>query len=758
MNDCPTPQVPEVPPLGRRKPRACPYCKRSFRRYEHLQRHMRLHTNEKPYECHCGASFSRRDLLKRHQSTSHDTISQDTPSTVIRDASNLGLRTDNSHMDDGTSVLEPTVFQGTLAGTTSGDGQLGAEQLHGNPLPSSQDLLVFQELEMLSNNLGLDNEWYLPSEPSIVQIFAGDTGSNALRTSSTTYSSNGHPSGPELMLSKLPTERESVAEFGILTLPILTVTHQHRERLCEVLMLCLSTERSSNLPSCHSLSRFINGFFDGFYPHFPMVHIPTFKVSECEPEILLAMCALGAEFRHENRKAMFLFHAAKELLQQKVRDTERMAVERTPGASEGSSASSHQQVPTSGHNGLRYHQTMSWQREETIFRESFNLQSILARCIRECELEENELSLDANAGTWHSWIQQETDRRVKLFSFAVLNLQSIAFGTPPVILADEINVRLPCSCLEWIAPNEQRWNSVRKPGHREQMLFQEALCHVLKNPEDPELKDTQPIPSPLTNYILIHVIIQQILLAYHALEPYKHVNDSLLNGQKEVMRNALQAWTSLWQRAPESSLDPRNPNGPVTFTSTALLGVAYIRLGFNLGSYRILRTIDANEIATRLLQMPGLPPGPHLLPAILHATHALSIPVKLGVNFVALSHAFVWSVQHSLCGLEFSIFLSKWLYGIADCQNRRSLDDHEARLISWISDIVEEGRTSGDDDLWPRPPNLSDCTYLGVAVVKLWTRLIKGNEQWSLLRVIGDGLDIYARACERDSVHFQTTG
>ncbi|KAJ5954281.1 hypothetical protein N7501_008560 [Penicillium viridicatum] len=43
---------------------------------------------------------------------------------------------------------------------------------------------------------------------------------------------------------------------------------------------------------------------------------------------------------------------------------------------------------------------------------------------------------------------------------------------------------------------------------------------------------------------------------------------------------------SLWQRAPESSLDPRNPNGPVTFTSTALLGVAYVRLGLDIGSYK----------------------------------------------------------------------------------------------------------------------------------------------------------------------------
>ncbi|KAL4913941.1 hypothetical protein BDW62DRAFT_205093 [Aspergillus aurantiobrunneus] len=48
------------------KTRTCVHCGRSFRRTEHLERHVRTHTKEKPYTCFCGAAFSRRDLLKRH--------------------------------------------------------------------------------------------------------------------------------------------------------------------------------------------------------------------------------------------------------------------------------------------------------------------------------------------------------------------------------------------------------------------------------------------------------------------------------------------------------------------------------------------------------------------------------------------------------------------------------------------------------------------------------------------------------------------
>lgn len=77
-----------------------------------------------------------------------------------------------------------------------------------------------------------------------------------------------------------------------------------------------------------------------------------------------------------------------------------------------------------------------------------------------------------------------------------------------------------------------------------------------------------------------------------------------------------------------------------------------------------------------------------------------------------------------------------------------TLAEHESRLISWISDIVEEGRTSGDEDLWSRPTASSNCSYLAFAVVKLWARLIRGNEQWAILKVIGEGLDIYADTCE----------
>ncbi|QKD60222.2 uncharacterized protein FOBCDRAFT_253260 [Fusarium oxysporum Fo47] len=61
-------------PKGR--PRKCAYCERVFTKEEHLKRHERSHTGEKPFKCcKCGRSYARRcsDVLFRHSQTHFST-------------------------------------------------------------------------------------------------------------------------------------------------------------------------------------------------------------------------------------------------------------------------------------------------------------------------------------------------------------------------------------------------------------------------------------------------------------------------------------------------------------------------------------------------------------------------------------------------------------------------------------------------------------------------------------------------------------
>ncbi|KIX06906.1 uncharacterized protein Z518_04882 [Rhinocladiella mackenziei CBS 650.93] len=48
-----------------------PPCNLSFTRSEHLARHIRKHTGERPFQCHCNRRFSRLDNLRQHAQTVH---------------------------------------------------------------------------------------------------------------------------------------------------------------------------------------------------------------------------------------------------------------------------------------------------------------------------------------------------------------------------------------------------------------------------------------------------------------------------------------------------------------------------------------------------------------------------------------------------------------------------------------------------------------------------------------------------------------
>lgn len=537
-------------------------------------------------------------------------------------------------------------------------------------------------------------------------------------------------------------------------------------------------------PSRHALSRFFAGYINGLNEHLPFVHVPTLSIAKCSPELTLATAAAGSHYRFENGRGIDLFHAAKAILLERLRRRDSRQVPQpswnyiSPPSghynSRGSSMisntasspfQSQHHPPNPPINASIYtpddsdaHMEVirtfllltvfaSWERHPELLREILSLQSTLARLVREHGLTEPPPTPDPIS--WEEWVRREGNRRTKMIVYCFFNLHSIMYNIPPLILNGELKLNMPCSHDLWKANNAVQWRRVYRHRQGSDVPFQEAFARLF-------LKSSISLPStpisPLGNYILIHAIIQQIFFARQLClsAPNMH-GTSLRQEDLNVLDNSLSAWKALWKRTPESSIDPQNPAGPIAFTSTALLGLAYIRLHVDLGPCRHLITQDPMQIAGALTESPPIIRSPRLIMALLHSAHALSIPVRLGIDFVARTHSFFWSIQHSLCSLECAFLLSRWLLAIPATQPEQRLSEHERKLLLWIKSMMDE------TDMAVDPPGAPDLEFmanpykvrqLSVAIVRVWARTFKGNTSWAIVDLVGSSLDAYADLLE----------
>lgn len=543
-------------------------------------------------------------------------------------------------------------------------------------------------------------------------------------------------------------------------------------------------------PSRHSLSRYLTGYINGFHEHLPFIHVPTLSVASSAPELVLALAAVGAQYRFENSRGIELFYAAKAVVLEQVKRRDGFQIPQLwnrPRTRTGSIV----QSPPHGFNGMSTNSSSpfqfvpsedavapdskeqmdsiqalllltafaTWERHQELLREALAFQSILARLVRESGLTTPEIPQSDDI-SWEEWIRLEGDKRTKLIVYCFFNLHSITWNVPPLILNTELKLDLPDPGNEWKAPNAEVWKQLRSQNTPSAVPFQTAFSRLFSKPSQ-----SPPAPvSPLGNYVLIHALIQQIFFARQLSLVWPAADaTSLRHEDLTILERGLSSWKAGWKRDPQSSLDPQNPNGPVAFTSTALLGLAYIRLHIDMGPLRHLESRDSNQIAQALHSTPPIRRDPRLTPALLHCAHALSIPVRLGIDFVAKTQTFFWSIQHSLCSLECAFLLSKWLYSLSRVlvDSAPALSEHERKLLVWVRNILEETEMAvplngdaGDTRVVNQSQELLEDEHkirgLAVSVVRVWSKTFKGNTSWAIVDMIGSALEAYADLLEED--------
>ncbi|KAK4443590.1 transcriptional regulator ADR1 [Podospora aff. communis PSN243] len=551
-------------------------------------------------------------------------------------------------------------------------------------------------------------------------------------------------------------------------------------------------------PSRHTLNRFLEGYISGFHDHLPFLHLPTLMPIDLSPELLLAISAVGAQYRFETTRGHALWYAAKAVALEQIRRRSSHEVHGLLPTPAAYSPHSTRPSPSSGfrHSFPSVHQdrpmTQDTHREpyspntpqsrletiqallllfavglwgaKAILHEAMSLQSLLALLIREEGLVAEQSTQQSN--DWETWVRLEAATRTKLIAYCFFNLCSIAYNTPPLLLTSEIHLYLPNSSQLWKAESTWQWQDARPAYPPVDIPFQDAFSRLLN-------RTSQGPPPPVTslgNYVLIHALIQHIFLLKQTsspmIRPFGH--GGLKLEDVDDITQALRAWTASFEQHRPSreanSAGNEIPGGPVVFNSSALLRLAYIRLYTDLSPTRSLETRDHVLIAGAFSDAPLLARNSDVCRAVLQAIHALSMLVRMGVNYVARTKSLEWSMQHSLCNLECAVLISKWLLTLATIDPAQPPPTPEERnLLETLRRMLDETEFAvpvdpslgGSQSHHPSRAidgNATDATklrQLASAVIRLWAETFKGVHIFEIVRIMAAGLEGYAERIEK---------
>ncbi|CZT11130.1 uncharacterized protein RCO7_05569 [Rhynchosporium graminicola] len=321
--------------------KACRFCGRQFAKTEHLIRHERCHTKERPFQCSiCGKNYSRNDTLIRHRRT-HGSNTATVPQDVFNN-NNASTTNDSSDVPPTTPTSSRMPSHRPMSSISS---SIAASDFTGAGTDFNPSPVDFNPIggEMFGHQIYTNNPVDLlppggfpqmtsvgPAMPQIDPSLTGgrvnDLGAGANMDFSSTYldpalqqypppsDMNGFPLGPmpyttpeidqfqswyftsdfDVVAFNKQFKVPTAAEFFGLGRSIMLKSHDipSPDTGGE---LSLNTAWEQDLvPSTDFMNLAIQFFLTRFNPIFPIFHGPTFRPADHTSLLLLSIASIGS--------------------------------------------------------------------------------------------------------------------------------------------------------------------------------------------------------------------------------------------------------------------------------------------------------------------------------------------------------------------------------------------------------------------------------------------------------------------------------
>ncbi|KAL1620815.1 hypothetical protein SLS56_009482 [Neofusicoccum ribis] len=497
--------------------------------------------------------------------------------------------------------------------------------------------------------------------------------------------------------------------------PKLAVDDAVHESLCRDLRGRLKDKPdTSAIPRGKELERLMETYITCFHCHYPIIHFASLDLATAPGPLVLSICAIGALYRLDRRRAVAFHNLASSSLHSAV--SSRPSTSAAPASARPlwvvqSCLLLSMYAAFSGQPAA----VLSTVEKMGFFKIEFQLRRT---ALQKGTQESARLS-------WNDWILRESTKRLLCGIFIMSNLFCVTYGTTPVFSIDQdLLFEIPSEEKLWDARTAELWDDIiaSRNASCQHITLREAIVTTLFDRQE----HFGTAPAQISGFTALIITHAANVHMWNILQFVQSFAPPLANEILASTFSALLRWhTALGNgrvEAPETAYYS-NAGIPLVFNCYALLRIAYVRL-FGNGSIfnkMILLTDDLDEVSATMTSYVAAPqPRSHFLTkAISKAYEGFATPVKLGHLLIKKTAALSWSVEHAVAAWDSVLFVSKWVHALQMESATHPPDEEEERILTHLRGALDEMEYDFDS-----------TGSLAAAVTRAWASFLTDTWVW----------------------------